>query len=190
MIGYFVLSYFIGNIMTGYFIVRGFGKQDIRKQGSGNVGARNAGRLYGKSAFFLTFLGDAGKGALVIILARLLHFSVEIQLIGLAIAIIGHLKPMMLMFKGGKGISTFIGGMVAFDPFLVPVMIPGFLLFYLLTKSATLAGLGSFLLIPAFFLYQNHSLVSCLTIVIILCLIYMAHYENIFERLKKHERKK
>jgi acyl phosphate:glycerol-3-phosphate acyltransferase len=190
MIAYFVLSYLIGNMMTGYIIVKLLGKQDIRLQGSGNVGARNAGRLYGKAAFILTFLGDALKGAVVVLLARYLDFSEEVQLIGLALAILGHLKPIMLRFKGGKGISTFIGGIVAFVPTVIPVIMIGFLLLYGFIKSATLAGLGSFLLIPVWFVYAGYSGLSCLIMGIILCLIFVAHYENILERLKKYEWKK
>jgi glycerol-3-phosphate acyltransferase PlsY len=190
MIGYFVFSYVIGSIMTGYVVIKVIGKQDIRHQGSGNVGARNAGRLYGKTAFVLTFLGDALKGALVVLLGRYLEFSEEIQLIGLSLAILGHIKPIMLRFKGGKGISTFIGGVMVLAPTVIPIIVIGFLLLYGFIKSLTLAGLGSFLLIPVWLLYADYSALSCLLMGIILCMLYMAHYENILERLMKHEPKK
>ena len=123
---YFIFSYLIGSIMFGFLITKIFYRKDIRVQGSGNVGARNAGRLHGKTAFVLIFLGDALKGALVILAARYLQFSETIQLIGLALAILGHIKPITLKFKGGKGISTFIGGIITFEPVLVPVIILGF----------------------------------------------------------------
>ena len=70
------------------------------------------------------------------------------------------------------------------------VIMIGFLLLYGFIKSATLAGLGSFLLIPVWFLYAGYSSLSCLIMGIILCLIFVAHYENILERLKKYEWKK
>ncbi len=83
MFGYFILSYIIGSIMTAFFVIKGLSSEDIRLQGSGNVGARNAGRVLGKKAFVYTFLGDAIKGVLVVLIARALHFSEEIQLLGL-----------------------------------------------------------------------------------------------------------
>ncbi|MDN3017873.1 glycerol-3-phosphate acyltransferase [Paenibacillus sp. BSR1-1] len=182
---YFACSYFIGCIMFGYLITKLLFHQDIRRQGSGNVGARNAGRLYGKKAFVITFLGDALKGILIILIGRYLGFSESIQLLGLAFAIIGHLKPVTLKFKGGKGISTFIGGMVAFEPFLAPVFILAFLVTYPFTKSFTFSGLGAFLVIPVFLFIQHDNWETGVLAIIILALILLAHSENIKVRLKK-----
>ncbi len=182
---YFVASYFIGNIMFGYLVTKVFFQEDIRKHGSRNVGARNAGRLHGKKAFVLTFFGDALKGALVIFLARVLQFSEPIQLIGLALAIVGHIKPVILRFSGGKGISTFIGGMLMFQPLIAPVVILAFIVFHLFVNSFTLAGLGAFLFIPVFLQYKNHDWASTLIASGTLLIIFWAHAENIKERLKK-----
>lgn len=189
MVAYLIGSYLLGCIMSGFIVVKILGNNDIRTKGSGNVGARNAGRLHGKKAFALTFLGDATKGVLVIIIARTLDYSEEIQLIGLTLAIAGHIKPIFLRFKGGKGISTFIGGMITFEPFLIPVIIIGFLIFYLFMKSFTFSGLGSFLLIPITLNYLHYSLLSSVIAVGMLILLYLAHIDNIKERLKKNERK-
>lgn len=186
---YLCFSYLLGNIMTGYFVVKALGNKDIREQGSGSVGARNAGRVHGKQAFILTFLGDALKGVLVILLARFLHFSNELELIGLALAILGHIKPIMLRFKGGKGISTFIGGMIIFEPIMIPVIIMSFLLLYILLKSFTFAGLTAFLLFPITLFYLDYSVLSCLLAIGMIAMLYLAHTENIMERLKKIERK-
>ncbi len=175
--------------MTGYFIVKLFGKEDIRQQGSGNVGARNAGRILGKKGFVLTFLGDALKGGLVILVAKNFEFTDEITLLGLALAILGHILPILLRFQGGKGISTFIGGIITFEPFAIPVIIIGFLVIYLFVKSFTFAGLGSFLLLPVMLYFLKYSSISILIIVLITIVLYFAHSENIKERLNKHERK-
>lgn len=173
--------------MFGYLVIKALYHNDIRMQGSGNVGARNAGRVYGKKAFVITFLGDAVKGAFVILLARYLHFSETIQLIGLGIAILGHLLPITLKFKGGKGISAFIGGMVAFQPLLAVVIALSFLILYPLSKSFTLSGLGAFIVIPAFLLYKGYSGLSCgITCILILNLL-LAQSEDIIQRLKKQK---
>ncbi|MGJ7920471.1 glycerol-3-phosphate acyltransferase [Neobacillus sp. LXY-4] len=189
MITYFILSYFLGSIMTGYIVVKLLGEKDIREQGSGNVGARNAGRIHGKKGFILTFLGDAAKGALVIIIARTFHYSEEVQLAGLALAILGHIKPIFLQFKGGKGVSTFIGGIILFEPYVVPPIIAIFLFLYFFLKSFTLSGLGAFLLIPVTLYYLEFSGLSILLVSGMLIMLYAAHIDNIKERLEKNERK-
>lgn len=169
--------------MCGYIVLRVLYRQDIRQLGSRNVGARNAGTLHGKTAFILTFLGDALKGVLVIVIARFLHFSEHIQLIGLALAVIGHLKPITLKFKGGKGISTFIGGVLAFQPLVAPVILAAFFLLYPWIKSFTLAGLAALLSIPACLFIMQYDWISCTLVVGILLLIFLAHAENIKERI-------
>lgn len=182
---FFIFSYLIGSIMFGFLVTKALYHNDIRLHGSGNVGARNAGRLHGKKAFVLIFLGDALKGALVILLARYFGFSETIQLVGLGSAILGHLKPITLNFKGGKGISTFIGGMIIFEPLLAPVIIMAFLVLYPFTKSFTFSGLGAFLFIPPFLLISDYDWISSAIVLCILVFIFLAHSENIRVRLKK-----
>lgn len=184
---YFITSYIIGSIMFGFLITKIFYHKDIRNQGSGNVGARNAGRLHGKTAFVLIFLGDALKGALVILVARHLQFSDSIQLVGLALATFGHIKPVTLKFKGGKGISTFIGGIITFEPLLVPVILLGFSVLYPFLKSFTLAGLGAFLFIPVVLFLKNNDWLSCIIALGIIAMLYAAHADNLKERLKPNE---
>jgi acyl phosphate:glycerol-3-phosphate acyltransferase len=184
---YFITSYLIGSIMFGFLITKILYRKDIRVQGSGNVGARNAGRLHGKTAFVLIFLGDALKGILVILAARYLQFSESIQLLGLATAIFGHIKPITLKFKGGKGISTFIGGIIVFEPVLVPVIILGFGILYPFIKSFTLVGLGAFLFIPVVLFLKNNDWLSCIIALGIIAMLYAAHADNLKERLKPNE---
>ncbi len=170
--------------MFGFLVAKFLYRKDIRLQGSGNVGARNAGRLYGKTAFVLIFLGDALKGALVILAARYFQFSETVQLIGLALAILGHVKPIVLKFRGGKGISTFIGGMIAFNPLVIPVIIFGFGVLYPFLKSFTFAGLGAFLFIPVVLLFTSNDWISAIIEIGIIIMLYIAHADNIKERLK------
>jgi acyl phosphate:glycerol-3-phosphate acyltransferase len=171
--------------MFGHLVTRIFFQQDIRTGGSGNVGARNAGRLYGKKAFVLTFLGDALKGAAVILLGRYLGVSETVLLAGLALVIIGHLKPAVLGFKGGKGISTFIGGILTFEPLVAPFAVLALGVLYPFTKSFTLAGLGSLLAVPLVLYANAYGWANCLIVMGILGLLFLAHSENIKERLKR-----
>lgn len=186
---YFVISYLIGSLMAGYFVVTILGKKDIRVEGSGNVGARNAGRVHGKGSFVLTFLGDALKGAIVIFIGEYFKLSPELLLAGLGFAILGHVKPITLKFKGGMGISTFIGGMLAFEPRTSLVIILGFLIFYPFLKSFTFAGLGSFVLIPiCFFFFGIKPLVILITVILLMIILFV-HRTDITERLSKRVKK-
>ena len=187
---YLILSYFIGCVMFGYLVIKLLYRKDIRQQGSGNVGARNAGRVHGKKAFVATFLGDAFKGVIIILVGRYLHFSETIQLLGLAIAILGHLWPVTLKFKGGKGISTFIGGIVAFQPLTAFVIVICFLILYPPSKSFTLAGLGAFIAIPFFLLYQGYSGLICSLASAIILILLLAQSEEILQKLRKPKEKK
>ncbi|ESU33822.1 hypothetical protein G3A_04055 [Bacillus sp. 17376] len=182
---YFFISYLLGSLMAGYFVVRFLGNKDIRVEGSGNVGARNAGRVHGRVSFVLTFLGDALKGAIVIFIGEYFNLSPELLLGGLGFAILGHVKPFTLKFKGGMGISTFIGGMLAFEPLTAFVIIFGFLLLYPFFKSFTFAGLGSFVLIPlSFHFFGIQPLVILITCVLVISILFI-HREDIFARLDK-----
>lgn len=181
---YYISSYFVGNILTAHLLVKILHKGEILGEGSGNPGARNAGRLYGKKAFVLTFLGDALKGALVIVIGRMLEFSALEQLIGLAIALIGHIKPVLFGFRGGKGISTFIGGALAFEPLLAIVIIIAFLITYPFTKSFTLSGLGSFLVLPIAVFFLHDSVTSMWGFIGITIIILLAHTKNLIDKWK------
>jgi acyl phosphate:glycerol-3-phosphate acyltransferase len=183
---YFIVAYLLGSVMSGYVIGKMLGHIDIRQEGSGNVGARNAGRLFGKKAFVLTFLGDALKGFLVVYIPLVVFSAdIEILLLGLAAAIIGHLKPITLGFKGGKGISTLIGGFAAIDYKVLLMMIVLFLILYPLLRSFTLAGLAAIGFVPIIFYLIGYSLMSCLIMLGIVLLVVFAHKENLRERLRK-----
>ena len=182
---YILAAYFLGNFLTAFFIVKLLGKKDIRQEGSGNPGARNAGRTHGKHAFVLTFLGDALKGAVVVLAGGYAGLGQEILLLGLGAALAGHIKPIFFRFRGGMGISAFIGGMIAFEPRSALVIVSGFLIFYPLTKSFTIAGLLSFILIPISFLFFGYKTIPILITALLVVLILIVHAEDIRERFDK-----
>ena len=107
-----VLAYLLGSVPFGIVMARLFGLGDLRKIGSGNIGATNVLRTGSKPAAFLTLVGDAGKGGAAVLLARALVGEDAAQLAGFA-AFLGHCFPVYLRFKGGKGVATFLGTLLA-----------------------------------------------------------------------------
>ncbi|PCD76082.1 glycerol-3-phosphate 1-O-acyltransferase PlsY [Pseudothioclava arenosa] len=107
-----VLSYLLGAVPFGLVITRMLGLGDLRQIGSGNIGATNVLRTGNKPAALATLLLDSGKGAIAVLLAR--EFAGEhAAIIAGGAAFIGHLYPIWLGFKGGKGVATFLGTMIA-----------------------------------------------------------------------------
>ncbi|MGB3280627.1 MAG: glycerol-3-phosphate 1-O-acyltransferase PlsY [Pseudorhodobacter sp.] len=107
-----VLAYLLGSVPFGLVITRAMGLGDLRKIGSGNIGATNVLRTGNKPAALATLLLDAGKGGVAVLLARALVGNDAAQLAGLT-AFLGHLFPVWLNFKGGKGVATFLGTLLA-----------------------------------------------------------------------------
>jgi acyl phosphate:glycerol-3-phosphate acyltransferase len=106
------LSYLLGSIPFGIVITRAMGLGDIRRIGSGNIGATNVLRTGNRLAAFLTLVLDAGKGAIAVIAARVLVGEDAAQVAG-GFAFLGHLWPVWLGFRGGKGVATFLGTLLA-----------------------------------------------------------------------------
>lgn len=140
---YFLFSYLIGTLMTAWLVGRWKGV-DLTKERSGNLGARNAGAVIGKGAFLLTFLGDAGKGALVVFLGFYFNFPLWAVAAAGLLAVLGHLFPFWLRGRGGKGIAVFIGITFFLAPELFLAMFVMFIAFYPFFKSATLCMLSAF----------------------------------------------
>lgn len=109
-----VVGYLLGSVPFGLVITRALGLGDLRAIGSGNIGATNVLRTGNKPAALATLLLDSGKGAIAVLLAR--HFGGETAaLVAGAAAFLGHCFPIWLGFKGGKGVATFLGTLIALD---------------------------------------------------------------------------
>ncbi|PWJ18168.1 glycerol-3-phosphate 1-O-acyltransferase PlsY [Jannaschia seohaensis] len=106
------LAYLLGSVPFGIVMARAFGLGDLRKIGSGNIGATNVLRTGSKPAAFLTLVGDAGKGGAAVLIARALLGEDAAQVAGV-FAFLGHCFPVYLGFKGGKGVATFLGTLIA-----------------------------------------------------------------------------
>ena len=171
---YLVASYLIGNILTAYIVTKLRHNVDIRDEGSGNPGARNMGRVYGKGYFIATFLGDAIKGAIVVAVAKYLFFFFLFVMLTLLSVIIGYIYPVLFKGKGGKGISTFIGGLIAFDYLIALTLLGIFIVFYLIFKGFTKPGLITIACLPICMILYSYSIVTTiLSGIIILLILYV-----------------
>ena len=119
-----LIAYLIGSIPTGYLIVKIKTDKDIRTIGSGSTGATNVKRVLGKNWFFIVMLLDALKGAIPVILAKILCNDVYgiYAVVSAVFVIIGHSKPIFLQFKGGKSVASGVGTLLALNP-LVGILI-------------------------------------------------------------------
>ncbi|MEY2410378.1 MAG: acyl phosphate:glycerol-3-phosphate acyltransferase, partial [Verrucomicrobiota bacterium] len=143
-----VTSYFLGCFTAGYYWTRWRTGQDIRALGSGNVGARNVGRLLGPWGFLITFLLDFAKGVLAVAGATYFKLSPE-SLVATVVAVAaGHNWPAQLHFRGGKGIAVSLGALLAYDPFIVLCLVAVFLPLFALLRTFTLSGMLAFAVAP------------------------------------------
>jgi len=136
-----IAAYILGSIPFGVIFARLFGSADVRKSGSGNIGATNVARVAGPFAGIMTLVFDTGKGAAAVLLAaRIAHESAAwMMLAGLA-ALVGHCFPVWLKFKGGKGVAAALGGFLALCP---AAALAALLLFMIVVAIWRYVSLGS-----------------------------------------------
>lgn len=178
MILYWILSYLTGNLMTAWWIGK-WKKVNLQEENSGNLGARNAGAVLGKPAFFLTFFGDALKGVAVIAAGYALHYPGWAIATGGFFVILGHLFPFWLKGKGGKGISTFIGSALTYDPLLFCSFVLGVALTIPFFRSATLSMVSGYGVYIGWMI--GSGLYDALPFALAIVYILLLHRENLKE---------
>ncbi|PHQ70611.1 MAG: glycerol-3-phosphate acyltransferase [Paracoccus sp.] len=172
-----VLGYLLGSIPFGIVIARALGLGDLRKIGSGNIGATNVLRTGNKPAALATLLLDSGKGAIAVLLAR--HFAGETAAIMAGgAAFLGHCFPVWLCFKGGKGVATFLGTLIALNWPLGLIACGIWLLTALVSRISSLSALMAAVLSPVFAwaLGRTDLILVCLFMA---ALIFLRHKANI-----------
>ncbi|WP_265563270.1 glycerol-3-phosphate 1-O-acyltransferase PlsY [Sphingomicrobium arenosum] len=173
----FVMGYLLGSIPFGLLVVKAMGKGDIRAQGSGNIGATNAVRAAGKKVGAFVLLLDALKGVAAVLIAR--HYLGEqAELFAAAGALIGHLYPVWLGFKGGKGVATLFGILFALDWRIGAIAFGVWVLAFLVTKMSSAGGLLAAASAPVSALVLGQDLLFNLLLGITL-LIWWKHRANI-----------
>ncbi|MFH1612884.1 MAG: glycerol-3-phosphate 1-O-acyltransferase PlsY [bacterium] len=189
-----IISYLIGSIPTA-LIVGKFFNIDIRKHGSGNIGAANTFRVLGKVPGLIVWIGDILKGVIpVLIISQIIKPYANISIINLQIllgsmAILGHVFPIFLQFKGGKAIATSTGVFLGIEPVLMSISILVLFLLLKITKYFSVGTLSSFLsLVILIWIFEKLSFISIFaTLVFIFVLIL--HKSNIKRLIQGKENK-
>lgn len=177
-LGLLVGGYLLGSIPFGLVVTRLGGAGDIRQVGSGNIGATNVLRTGRKDLALLTLLGDGGKGIVAVLLARHFFGETAAALAGGA-AFLGHLFPVWLGFKGGKGVATFFGVMLtAAWPVGVMAAIT-WLAVAALMRLSSLAALTAVALAPLFAIATDQPIAMVALAAFMAVLIFIRHKDNI-----------
>ncbi|HEV2162397.1 MAG TPA: glycerol-3-phosphate 1-O-acyltransferase PlsY [Stellaceae bacterium] len=172
------LAYLVGSIPFGLILTRLAGLGDVRQIGSGNIGATNVLRTGRKGLAAATLLLDAGKGALAVAVAR--GFGGEFAAIAALAAVLGHLFPVWLRFKGGKGVATSAGVLLAYNPPAALATIATWLVTALLFRYSSLAALTAAVLAPLWaWLFGPRVMLPIAVVGVIALLVIARHAGNI-----------
>jgi len=189
-----LLGYLFGCFSTGFFIGK-IKKIDIRQYGSKSSGTTNALRTLGPKAGALTLLGDMLKALIVILLVRFVFFSNldYVRLLSLYTGlgvVLGHNYPVWLKFKGGKGIASTAGAMVAFDPLIIPFALPVFLISVAITRYVSVGSLLIAMMFPIWTAIRNPGEVHMLLVAFVYTILaFIKHSANIKRLLNGTENK-
>ena len=172
-----VLAYLLGSVAFGIVITRALGLGDLRKIGSGNIGATNVLRTGNKGAALATLVLDAAKGGVAVLIARALLDEDAAQLAALA-AFLGHLFPVWLGFRGGKGVATFLGTLLALDWRVGLAVCATWLVVAAITRTSSIAALMAAASASAWLFLVNEGRMLLLVMLLTL-LVYVRHAENL-----------
>ena len=174
-----IICYLVGSIPFSYIVSRRLGKVDIRKTGSGNVGATNVLRSAGLAPAILAVVGDILKGVFAAWLAAVMGGGVLLLLCPLA-AVVGHCYPVYLRFRGGKGVATSTGALLFLTPYSILYLFFAFVGVVGLSRIVSLGSLTAAVFIPfvTMFLYPQERFVIILTFLPAILVIYR-HKDNI-----------
>jgi glycerol-3-phosphate acyltransferase PlsY len=180
-----VLGYLLGSIPFGLILAKLMGQGDIRKIGSGNIGATNALRTGNKKLAVLTLLGDLLKGTCAVLLAYALAPEVA-EFAGL-LAVLGHVFPVWLKFKGGKGVATALGVLLALLPLVFVAVVATWLTTFKLSRISSLSALVAFALAPIFGFFTENMRAD-LIVLLIAIIIFATHRANINRLIRGEEK--
>lgn len=183
------ISYLLGSLSSAIIISRLLGLKDPRKSGSGNAGATNMLRISGKKTAALVLLGDLAKGVIAILIAtNFLDISgFMLAFCGLA-AVLGHIFPVFFKFKGGKGVATGAGVILALNPGVGLAIVATWLLVAVLSRYSSLAAVVACATTPIYMLmWQQKS--YFIPMLILAVLIVIKHHANIRRLVQGNEKK-
>jgi acyl phosphate:glycerol-3-phosphate acyltransferase len=173
-----ILSYLLGSIPTGYLLGL-YAGVDVRKTGSGNIGATNVARALGKMRGVLTLLADAAKGAVPVYIATQLDLGEMSAAIVGAAAFLGHLFPVYLKFKGGKGVATAVGVLFALAPMAALVLLAVFAAALLICRMVSLSSIAAALAAPIAVWLFHYPLLYTVLAAFLSIMVIVRHRSNI-----------
>ena len=181
-----MISYLIGSIPFGYILTKIFLKKDIRDIGSGNIGATNALRTGNKLIGFTTLIFDIAKAVTPVIYVKI-NYPELIYISSLSV-FLGHVFPVWLKFKGGKGVATYVGILFSISILLGTIFIISWLVVFIITKYSSLSSIIGSISIPIYLIFFGQ-FNNIIFFSIMFVLIFFTHKENI-KRLKNKEESK
>ena len=180
-----LVSYLFGSIPFGYLFTKILLKKDIRNVGSGNIGATNVLRTGNKSLGYLTLILDIAKAVVPVIYIKFNY--PDLVYISALCAFLGHLFPIWLKFKGGKGVATFVGILISINIYYAVVFGTIWILTFLISKYSSLSSLFASISIPIYLVITNQG--NIIFFIIMFVLIFYTHRENIKRLINKEETK-
>jgi len=178
-------SYLLGSIPFGFILTKIFLKKDIRNIGSGNIGTTNAFRTGNKSLGYATLALDITKAIIPVLYVKF-NYPDYIFIASLSV-FLGHVFPIWLKFKGGKGVATYVGILFSINLILGLIFIVSWAITFLISKYSSLSSLVASFMVPAYLIiFENY---NSIFFIIMFVLIFYTHRENI-KRLKNKEETK
>src|SRR5664279_3970028 len=191
-----ITAYLIGSIPTALIISKHFFGVDIREYGSGNMGATNTFRVLGSKFGTIVMIGDMLKGILAVALYNLLPYYLTNELertnlmIGLGLAAVaGHIYPIWAQFRGGKGVATLFGMLLAIQPVVAASCVGVFLLVLFLTRYVSLSSILASVALPicVLWIYNEKEVFYRVFAVAVSALVVLTYQKNISSLLKGNE---
>ena len=181
--GLVIAAYLIGSIPMGLIFGKLFWKKDLRQYGSHNIGATNAWRILGRKAGLLIFIFDFLKGQLGVLLGACMFASPGAMVVGGLFAMLGHMFPIFIGFKGGKGVATALGVIAALMPKVTAIVFIVWLVLTLITRYVSVASIVAAVLTPILAAAFKEPIIYFLFGLVAAVVIVFRHRENI-QRLK------
>ena len=177
---FIIVFYLIGSIPFALILTKLLGHGDIRDIGSGNVGATNVLRTGNKYLAFAVLCLDIAKGLLPFLILKLFYDTNTLHSIFLChFAILGHIFPVWLKFKGGKGVATYIGFLIGFNILLGLYFLVTWIIIALISRYSSLSSLAASLVAPLYFFFINPNIIVGIFLLYIFLIISIKHRENI-----------